>query len=187
MATKATSVYAVFKNRAEVERVVCALRDRGFRSDDVSVLLADKASSREFAHEAGTKVPEGAATGGTAGMALGGALGWLAGLGAIAIPGVGPFIAAGPAMGLLAGAGTGGAIGALTGALIGLGIPEYEAKRYEGRLKDGGILVSVHCDDRDWVNRAEEIMKQCDGQDVSSRSEASIPDERTSSTHSRNF
>jgi hypothetical protein len=83
-------------------------------------------------------LPEGATTGAVSGATVGGVLGLLAGIGALAIPGVGPFIAAGPIMATLAGMGVGGAVGGLTGALIGMGIPEFEAKKYEGRLKRGG-------------------------------------------------
>jgi hypothetical protein len=106
------------------------------------------------------------------GAVLGGALGWLAGIGALAIPGLGPFIAAGPIMAALAGAGVGGAVGGLAGALIGMGIPEYEAKRYEGRVKDGGILLSVHCDDSAWTKKAKEILERTGAEDVSSTGEA---------------
>src|SRR5207253_8861512 len=125
------------------------------------------------AHEKSTKLPEGAATGGASGAALGGALGWLAGIGALAIPGVGPFIAAGPIMGALAGAGVGGAVGGLVGALVGMGIPEYEAKRYEGRVKEGGILMSVHCDNSDWTKKAKDILEQTGAENISSTGEAS--------------
>src|SRR5205823_12449464 len=114
----------------------------------------------------------GTTTGAISGGVIGGALGWLAGIGALAIPGVGPFIAAGPIMGLLGGMGAGGAIGGLAGALIGMGIPEYEATRYEGRIKKGGILLSVHCDDSDWVKRAKQILEQTGAEDISSAGEA---------------
>src|SRR5205807_6772261 len=134
--------------------IVSQLKSAGFTESDISVLFPDKTGTRDFAHEQHTKAPEGAATGGVAGGVIGGALGALAGIGALAIPGVGPFIAAGPIMGLLSGMGVGGAIGGLAGALIGMGIPEYEAKRYEGRIRKGGILLSVHCDNSDWVKRA---------------------------------
>jgi hypothetical protein len=145
----------------------------GFREADISVLMADVQSTREFAHEKNTKAPEGATTGAVAGGAIGGTIGLLAGIGAIAIPGVGPLIAAGPIMAVLAGAGAGGAVGTLIGALIGMGIPEYEAKRYEGRVKNGGILVSVHCDNSDWVSKAKDVLKRTGADDISSAGEKS--------------
>jgi len=173
MAGKNTAVFGIYRDRQRAEQGVDALRMAGFRNSDVSALLPDNVGTKDFAHEKSTKVPEGAATGGTSGAVLGGALGWLAGIGALAIPGVGPFIAAGPIMGALAGAGVGGTVGGLIGALVGMGIPEYEAKRYEGRVKDGGILLSVHCDDSSWVKRAKEILKNTGAEDISSAGEAS--------------
>ena len=127
--------------------------------------------TKDFAHEKGTKAPEGATTGAGTGAVLGGALGWLAGIGALAIPGVGPLIAAGPIMAALAGVGVGGAVGGIAGALIGLGIPEYEAKRYEGRVKEGGILLSVHSDNSEWTKRAKQILEATGAQDISSTGE----------------
>ena len=135
--------------------------------------------AKDFAHEKNTKAPEGAATGAGSGAVLGGTLGWLTGIGALAIPGLGPFIAAGPIVAALAGVGVGGAIGGITGALIGLGIPEYEAKRYEGRIKEGGILLSVHCDDSNWIKRAKEILQRTGAQDVSSSGEANADFQKT--------
>lgn len=172
MAGKNTSVYGIYSNEMSVERAVDALRQAGFRNTDISVLFPDNRSNKDFAHEKNTKAPEGAATGAGSGMVLGGALGWLAGIGALAIPGLGPFIAAGPIMGLLGGMGAGGAIGGITGALIGMGIPEYEAKRYEGRIREGGVLLSVHCDKSDWVKRAKDILEQTGAKDISSAGEA---------------
>ena len=131
-----------------------------FRNTDISVLLPENEGTKDFAHEKQTKAPEGAAAGAGTGAVLGGTLGWLTGIGALAIPGLGPFVAAGPIMAALAGVGVGGALGGLTGALVGLGIPEYEAKRYEGRIKSGGILLSVHCDDSEWVKRAKKILER---------------------------
>ena len=147
--------------------------DSGFRGEDLSVLLPDNVGTKDFAHEKNTKAPEGAATGAGTGAVVGGTLGLLAGIGALAIPGLGPFIAAGPIMGALAGAGTGGVVGGLIGALIGMGIPEYEAKRYEGLIKEGRALLSVHCDNSDWVKRAKDVLERTGGQDISSSSEAS--------------
>jgi hypothetical protein len=136
------------------------------------VLLADNVGTKDFAHEKHTKAPEGAATGGSAGVVIGGTLGLLAGIGAISIPGLGPFIAAGPIMGALAGAGAVGVAAGLVGGVIGMGIPEFEAKRYEGLIKEGRTLLSVHCDNGDWVSRAKDALKGAGGQDISSTSEA---------------
>src|SRR5205809_5372789 len=141
-----TAAFGLYSNRVQVEQGITSLLAAGFRNEDISVLFPDNAGTKDFAHEKGTKAPEGAAAGAGTGAAVGGTLGLLAGIGAIAIPGLGPFIAAGPIMGALAGAGTGGVVGGLIGALVGLGIPEYEAKRYEGMVREGGILMSVHCD-----------------------------------------
>ncbi|MGA2597383.1 MAG: general stress protein [Bryobacteraceae bacterium] len=168
-----TSVYGIYPNELTVENGVDALRQAGFRSTDISVLFPDNRGTKDFAHEKNTKAPEGAATGAGSGMVIGGALGWLAGIGALAIPGLGPFIAAGPIMGLLGGMGAGGAIGGIAGALIGMGIPEYEAKRYEGRIREGGVLLSVHCDESDWIKRAKEILEATGAKDISSSGEAS--------------
>lgn len=174
MAGKNTAVFGLFSSLAGAERAVDTLIAAGFRSDDVSVLAPDQRSTKEFAAEKNTKAPEGTTTGATTGGAIGGTLGLLAGIGALAIPGIGPFIAAGPIMATLAGVGAGAATGGLIGALVGLGIPEYEAKRYEGRVKDGGILVSVHCDDSDWVSKAKDILKNVGGEDVASAGEKGV-------------
>lgn len=173
MAGKNTAVFGIYPTRIHAEEAVDALRAAGFRNTDISALFPDNQGSKDFAHEKNTKAPEGAATGATTGALVGGVLGWLAGIGALAIPGVGPLIAAGPIMGALAGAGALGAAGGLVGALVGMGMPEYEAKRYEGRIKEGGILLSVHCDGSDWVSRAKDILKRTGGEDISSAGEAS--------------
>ena len=173
MAGKNTSAFGIYPTRATVENAVDSLKAAGFRNTDISVLFPKSSGSKDFAHEKNTKAPEGATTGAGTGAVLGGALGWLAGIGALAIPGIGPFIAAGPIMAALAGAGLGGTVGGITGALIGMGIPEYEAKRYEGRVKDGGILLSVHSDSSEWTTRAKEILERTGAQDISSTSEAS--------------
>jgi hypothetical protein len=172
MAGKNTAAFGIYKTRAQAEQAVDRLLAAGFTNNDISVLLADTSSSREFAHEKNTKAPEGTATGVATGGVVGGTLGLLAGIGALAIPGVGPLIAAGPIMGALAGLGVGGAVGGLIGALVGMGIPEYEAKRYEGRIAKGGILLSVHCDTPDEIKRAKDIMKAAGGEDISSTGEA---------------
>jgi Protein of unknown function (DUF3341) len=170
-----TAVFGIYPAYASVEYGVDALRTAGFRNSDISVLFPENTGSKEFAHEKGTKAPEGASAGGGTGVVIGGALGWLAGIGSLALPGVGPLIAAGPIVATLAGAGLGGVVGGLAGALIGMGIPEYEAKRYEGRVKDGGILLSVHSDSSDWTKRAKQILDETGAQDISSTSEASSP------------
>jgi hypothetical protein len=172
MAGKNTAAFGIYKTRTQLENGVDALRAAGFRSEDISVLFPDNEGTKEFAHEKNTKAPEGAATGAASGAVVGGTLGWLVGIGALAIPGLGPFIAAGPIVAALAGAGAGGTLGGLTGALVGAGIPEYEAKRYEGRIKEGGILVSVHADNSDWTKRGKDILEQTGAQDISSTSEA---------------
>ncbi|SRR5579885_3669985 len=172
MAGKNTAVFGIYPTYSSVESGVDSLRTAGFRNTDISVLFPENVGSKDFAHQKGTKAPEGTATGATTGAVIGGALGWLAGIGALAIPGLGPFIAAGPIMATLAGVGVGGAVGGIAGALIGMGIPEYEAKRYEGRIKNGGILLSVHCDDSEWVKRAKEILERTGATDIASTGEA---------------
>lgn len=176
MAGKNTAVFGIYPSYTGVEIGVDALRAAGFNNADISVLFPESAGTRDFAHEKSTKAPEGATTGAGTGVVLGGAMGWLLGIGALAIPGLGPFIAAGPIMAALAGAGVGGTVGGIAGALIGMGIPEYEAKRYEGRVKDGGILLSVHTDNSDLTKQAKEILKRTSAQDISSTGEASAED-----------
>jgi hypothetical protein len=172
MAGKNTAAFGIYRDRLSAEQGVDTLIGNGFRNEDVSVLMPENTGTKDFAHEKHTKAPEGATTGAGTGAAVGGTLGLLAGIGALAIPGLGPFIAAGPIMATLAGAGAGGAVGGLLGALVGMGIPEYEAKRYEGMVKDGGILVSVHCDNSEWVGRAKDILKRTGAEDVSSAGES---------------
>jgi hypothetical protein len=179
MAGKKTAVFGIYSSVGQAERAVDTLVARGFSNSDVSVLMPDTQSSKDFAHEKNTKAPEGTTTGVAAGGTIGGTLGLLAGIGALAIPGVGPFIAAGPIMGALAGLGVGGAVGGLVGALVGMGIPEYEAKRYEGRVKNGGVLLSVHCDTSEQIARAKEILKQTGAEDISSAGEESVGATRT--------
>jgi hypothetical protein len=179
MAGKNTAVFGIYRTREGVEATVDELRDAGFRNTDISVLFPENEGTKDFAHEKSTKAPEGTATGAGTGAVLGGGLGWLAGIGALAIPGLGPFIAAGPIMAALAGAGVGGALGGITGALIGMGIPEYEAKRYEGRVKEGGILLSVHSDNSEWTKKAKNILERMGAEDVSSTGEASADWQKT--------
>lgn len=174
MAGKNTAAFGIFPSRSAAETAVDRLQAAGFSHDDVSVLMADKEGSKEFASEKNTKAPEGTTAGVVGGGTVGGTLGLLAGLGALAIPGVGPLIAAGPIMGALAGLGIGGAVGGLVGALVGMGIPEYEAKRYEGRVKDGGVLVSVHCDSSEEISRAKDVLKAAGGDDIASSGEKAV-------------
>jgi len=173
MAGKNTAAFGIYSSQAAVENAVDALKVAGYRNTDISVLFPTNVGTKDFAHEKNTKAPEGATAGAGSGAVLGGALGWLAGIGALAIPGLGPFIAAGPIMAALAGAGVGGTVGGVVGGLIGLGMPEYEAKRYEGRIKKGDILLSVHCDDSEWTKKAKEILERTGAEDVSSTGEAS--------------
>ena len=168
-----TAVFGLYSRQADLEEAIDLLKVDGFRASDVSVLYPANVGNRDLAHEKNSKAPEGAATGAASGVVVGGTLGWLVGIGALAIPGLGPFIAAGPIMAALAGMGAGAAVGGVGGALIGLGIPEYEAKRYEGRVAAGAFLLSVHCDDSKWTNRAKEILEQTGAEDISSTSEAS--------------
>src|SRR5438128_8459248 len=185
MAGKNTAVFGLYRDRASVEGAVDALRQEGFRNTDISVLFPENQGTKDFAHKKSTKAPEGTATGATSGAVVGGTLGWLAGIGALAIPGLGPFIAAGPIVAALAGAGAGGVVGGITGALVGMGIPEYEAKRYEGRIKEGGILLSVHADDSKWVSKAKDILKRTGAEDVASSGEASADWQKSDKPMSR--
>jgi hypothetical protein len=165
--------YAIYPDRTSFEAALDALRAAGFRNSDVSAILPERdRTTKDLAHEINSKAPEGAAAGAGTGAAVGGVLGWLVGVGALAIPGIGPLVAAGPIVAALAGAGAVGATGGLVGGLIGAGIPEVEAKRYAGRVRDGGYLVSVHCDDRDWAKRAEEILEATGGREVVKTTEA---------------
>lgn len=178
-------VFGIYRNRNLVELALERFRDAGFRLADLSVLLPQGSLSDDFAHVKQTKAPEGATTGAGTGLVLGGALGWLAGAGALALTGLAPLIAAGPIIAALAGAGIGGTIGTLAGALIGLGIPEYEAKRFESRVSAGGILLSVHADDSDWVKRAEDLMQQTGAEDISSSTEVAAQSRNMNSSSSR--
>jgi len=172
MAGKNTAAFGIYTTRAAVENAVDALKTAGYRNTDISVLFPENEGTKDFAHEKNTKAPEGATAGAGTGLVVGGTLGWLAGIGALAIPGLGPFIAAGPIMAALAGAAVGGTTGGVVGALIGMGFPEYEAKRYEGRVKDGGILLSVHCDNSEWTKKAKEILENTGAEDVASTGES---------------
>lgn len=168
---KDRAVFGLFDSRGALEAGVDALRAAGFRAEDISVLGSEPRTTHELVHEINSKAPEGAVAGGAAGAAIGGTLGWLAGIGMLTIPGIGPFLAAGPIVAALAGIGAGSATGGLLGALAGIGIPEVEAKRYEGRIRGGRILCSVHCDDDEWAKRAKEILNTSGAEDVSSARE----------------
>ena len=168
------AVFCIAKNIDQAETIVNNLKIAGFPNNDVSVLFPDKSTTKDFAHEKNTKAPEGAAIGGTVGLGTGAVLGWLAGIGSLAIPGIGPFIAAGPIMAALGGAAVGAATGGLTGALIGVGIPEYEAKRYEGKIKGGSALISVHTSTSQAVDLVKEIFEKAHAEDISSTAEASV-------------
>lgn len=170
----AKAVFCIAKSEAQATSIVDQLKTAGFSNNDISVLFPDQSGTKDFAHEQNTKAPEGAAAGAGTGGVLGGTLGWLVGIGALAIPGLGPFVAAGPIMAALSGAAAGAALGGLSGALIGMGIPEYEAKRYEGKVKDGNILVSVHTEDSTEQARTKEIFTRAGAEDISSTGEARV-------------
>ena len=167
------SVYCITKTVDQADHIIAELKAAGFGSDAISALLPDKRGTKDFAHEHNTKAPEGATTGGVAGLGVGAALGWLAGIGALAIPGVGPFIAAGPIMAALGGAAVGTAAGGVIGALVGMGIPEFEAKRYDAKIREGNILISVHTEDGKQRDAAKDIFKRNNAEDISSGGEAS--------------
>lgn len=173
MSSKNTAVFGIYKTTSVAEAAVDNLIRSGFSEQDVSVLMSDVDATREFAHEKNTKAPEGTTVGATTGGIVGGAFGLLAGIGALAIPGIGPLIVAGPIVATLAGLGAGGAVGGLLGALVGLGIPEYEAKRYEGQVKNGGILLSVHCDTSDEISRAKHMLQATGAEEIATSGESS--------------
>ncbi|HEX4770227.1 MAG TPA: general stress protein [Bryobacteraceae bacterium] len=172
MAGTKIAVFGIFTTRALAEEAVDRLIAKGFRNEDISVLLQDNVGTKDFAVEKHTKAPEGTATGVLAGGLIGGTIGLLAGIGVLAIPGLGPLIAAGPVIAALTGIGSGSVFGGLIGALAGMGIPEYEAKRYEGRIKNGGILLSVHCDDKEWVGKAKDLLRDSGAEDIAAAEEA---------------
>jgi hypothetical protein len=169
---KSKAAFGIYPTLDSLQAGVAALETRGFRTTDISVLYPESLGTKDFKHTKATKAPEGATAGAATGAVVGGGLAWLAAAGAITIPGIGPFLAAGPIVAALAGAGAGGAAGGILGALAGMGIPEYEAKRYEGRVKSGGILVSVHCDDNDWTDKAKEVLESTGAEDVTATTEA---------------
>lgn len=178
----AKAVFCIANSEFQAEGIVSELKISGFSDNDISVLFPDKTGTKDFAHEHSTKAPEGAATGAGTGGVVGGALGWLAGIGALGIPGAGPFIAAGPIMAALGGAAVGAAVGGIAGALIGMGIPEFEARRYEGKIRAGNILISVHTENSREGKRAREILEQAGAQDISTTSEAGVKDRKSDRT-----
>lgn len=169
------AVMCIVETRDQAESIVNQLQQSGFSSNDISVLFPNKSGTKDFAHEHNTKAPEGAVTGVGAGGVLGGTLGLLAGIGALAIPGFGPFIAAGPLLAALSGAAAGAAVGGVAGALIGMGIPEMEAKRYEGKIKGGNILISVHIETSEQQTQVEKILKAARADDICVTNEATVP------------
>lgn len=171
---KSKSVFGILPDESSAIRAADALKVAGFAPDDISALFPDKSGTKDFAHEQNTKAPEGATAGAGVGGALGGGLGWLMGIGALAIPGVGPFVAAGPIMAALSGAAAGAMVGGLAGALIGMGIPELEAKRYEGKVKGGNILLAVHASTSDEIDRAKEVLRKAGADDISYTEESSV-------------
>jgi uncharacterized protein YcfJ len=177
------SMMCIAQNRTQTESIVSKLQNGGFSHNDISVLLPDESGTKDFAHQHNTKAPEGAIAGVGAGGILGGTLGLLVGIGALAIPGLGPFIAAGPLMAAMSGAAAGATVGGLTGALVGMGVPEMEAKRFEGKVKGGNILISVHTDTHDRAKQAEAIFKAARAEDICSSSESNVPKSMDSHPH----
>jgi len=169
-----TAVICIAKSEEQAGNIVNHLKESGVMESDISVLFPDKSTTRNFAHEQNTKAPEGATVGGSAGGLTGGVLGWLAGIGLLAIPGVGPFVAAGPIMAALSGAAVGATLGGIAGALVGMGIPEYEAKQYESKIKDGNILISVHVLNSDEAKTVKEIFEKANAEDITTTSEAGV-------------
>lgn len=172
MGGKNKAVFGVYSNQLDAENAVNGLKLAGFRNTDVSILFQENEGTKDLVMTRSSKAPEGTAAGASSGAVVGGIIGWLAGAGMLAIPGLGMFVAAGPLIAALSGIGVGGVFGGITGALVGLGTPEYEAKRYEGRIRKGGILLSVHCDDSEWVKTARTILQQTGAEDISSSTEA---------------
>jgi hypothetical protein len=173
------SVFCIATSRDQADQIVDQLRSANFSNNDISVLFPDKGTTRDFAHEKNTKAPEGAVAGAGTGGVIGGALGWIAGIGALAIPGFGPFIAAGPILATLSGAAVGAAVGGIAGGLIGMGIPEIEAKRYEGKVKNGNILLSVHTESSTEISEAKDIFTKAGAQDICTTGEANTPKDKS--------
>jgi len=169
------AVFCIATSRLQADQIIDELKAADFSNNDISVLFPDKGTTRDFAHEKNTKAPEGAISGAGTGGVVGGALGWIAGIGALAIPGVGPFIAAGPIIAALSGAAVGAAVGGIAGGLIGLGIPELEAKRYEGKVAAGNLLISVHAENSEEISQAKDIFTRAGAEDICTTGEASTP------------
>jgi len=176
------SILCLVPDALRAEATVADLRAAGFLNDDISVLFPDRSGTRDFAVAQGTKAPEGALAGAGAGGAVGGTVGWLVGIGALAIPGVGPFLAAGPILAALSGAAIGATVGGITGALVGMGVPEFEAKQFEGKLKSGNVLISVRVVDSDMTKRARDVFERNRGESITVTSDASVPDESSKKT-----
>lgn len=170
---KNTSVIGIYEDRTTVSDAINVLQKAGYRATDISVLSSDNQGSKDFAHEKRSKALEGAAAGTVAGAAAGAVLAWWLSTQAGRIPGLAPLAAAGPALATLAGAAAGGALGWLVGFLAGLRMPEYVAKRYAGRVRRGGILLSVHCDGQEWCDRAKKTLQNTGARNISSASESS--------------
>jgi hypothetical protein len=177
------SVMCIVQKREQAEAIVGQLQEAGFPREDISVLFPDKKGGKDFAHARGTKAPEGAITGAGTGGVVGGTFGLLVGIGALAIPGLGPFIAAGPLLAAMSGAAAGAAVGGIAGALVGMGIPEIEAKRYEGKIKGGNLLISVHVESSEDQERAEAILEAAWAEDITSTGEASVPSASREDSH----
>ena len=167
-----TSVMGIYPDRTTVSDAINVLHKAGYRATDISVLSSDNQGSKDFAHEKHTKALEGAAAGAAVGAVVGAALAWFVSIQTVTITGLGPLVAAGPVLAALAGAGAGGALGWIVGLLAGLRLTEYVAKRYAGRIRRGGILLSVHCDSPEWCDRAKKTLKDTGARNISSASEA---------------
>jgi len=179
MAMNNIAAFGIYPDQATVNDAIEGLKSAGFRQTDISVLFPENLGSKDFAHEKHTKAPEGAVAGGGSGAVLGAAFGWLVGAGALMVPGLEAMHAAGPILGMMGGVGVGVVLGGVTGAMVGAGVPEYEAKRYEGRVRKGGILLSVHCDNAQWSKTARGILKRTGANDISTTGEAKADFART--------
>lgn len=169
---KNTSVMGIYADRTTVSDAINALQRTGYRATDISVLSSDNQGSKDFALEKRTKALEGAATGAVFGAVIGAALTWFVASQNTAIPAFAPLVAAGPVLAALAGGGAGWAVGWIIGFMVGVGLPEYVAKRYAGRIRRGGILLSVHCDSREWCDRAKKTLSDTGARHISSAPEA---------------
>jgi len=169
-----TAIYGIFVTPSSLEAAVDALTSAGISLNGLSLLMSDKGGWQDFTSGGAAKHSDPSAPGAGVGGALGGLVGLLVGLGALVIPGAGPLVAAGPMMASLAGLTVGGALGGLVSALVDLGLPEYEAKLYDGRLKDGAVLLSVHCLSIGQVDTAKDVLKANGAEDLASSGEEEI-------------